>query len=124
MISGSIDISDKTVYGIYNDTGTVTIGVPEPTDSIHYGKDTANVSTTAPSISAIGTTTGIGIKNNTGKVYFYDGKITGTTSSLAEEPTGAEYLYHPCTFTDTTTTPATHYTILKWMRNGQASCGD
>ena len=124
IISGNFSVSDKTVYGIYNDTGTVTIGVPEPTDSIHYGKDTADVSTTNPDIKAIGTSTGIGIKNNTGKVYFYDGKITGTTSSLAEEPTGAEYLYHPCTFTDTTATPATHYTILKWMRDGQANCGD
>ena len=123
--SGSIIASNKySTYGIYTDTGTITIGIAEPTSSDHYGRDTADVSTTNPDIKAIGSTTGIGVKNNSGKVYFYDGKVSGNTSSFAENPTGAEYLYQPCTFTDTTTTPTTQYTILKWMRDGQATCGD
>jgi hypothetical protein len=118
--SGSIQAKGKsTTYGIHNDSGTVTIGVAEDPSSQNYGRDTADVSITNPDISAIDSRTGsansgIGVKNNTGKIYYYDGKITASTSPMPEKPTGVEYLYEPKDYTDEET--GYHYRILEWMR--------
>jgi len=112
--SGTVHALGKTyAYGIWNDSGTVTIGIPEPTNSPNYGRDTADVSTTNPDIKAIGTNTGIGVKNNTGKVYYYDGKITGSTAAMPEKPAGVEYLYEPKDYQDSN---GYQYRILEWMR--------
>ena len=120
---------NDSVYGIYNNTGTVTIGVPEPEDSPHYGRDTADVSTSNPDIRAIdlrtrGTINGTGVKNNSGKIYYYDGKIAGTKEALPEKPAGVEYLYEPCTELDTSVTPNLYTAHLFWMRDGQSSCAN
>ena len=128
--TGSIDASAKNIaYGINNVTGTVTIGIPELESSINYGKDTADVSITNPSIKAIHTSTstgssykGIGVKNeSTGKIYYYDGKITATTTAMPENPAGVEYLYEPRDYVDEET--GYHYRILEWMRE-QANNGN
>ena len=126
MRTGTIRILGKsTAYGIWNDTGTVTIGVPEPTTSPHYGRDTADVSLTNPNIQAVGTRTGIGVKNaGGGKVYYYDGKISGSTAALPEKPAGTEYLYEVCKETDTSVTPNLEFTQLFWMRDGQSTCAN
>ena len=127
IASGNIRVTAKgAAYGIWNNTGTSTIGVPEPQTSQNYGKDTADVSLTNPSITAIdtrtsGTRTGIAIKNNTGKVYYYDGKITGSTAAMPEKPTGVEYLYEPKDYIDEET--GYHYRVLEWMRE-QAGSGN
>ena len=115
LTSGTVKATGKigAAYGIWNDSGTVTIGVPEPTTSQNYGRDTADVSTTNPDIKAIGTNTGIGVKNNTGKVYYYDGKITGSTAAMPEKPAGVEYLYEPKDYQDSN---GYQYRILEWMR--------
>ena len=123
-------IHKNTAYGIYTETGTITIGVQEPSDSPNYGRDTANVSRTNPEISAIdtkasGTRTGIGVKNASGgRVEYYDGKVSGNTAAFAEEPTVTEHFYEPCTELDTSVTPNLYTTHLFWMRDGQSSCAN
>ena len=114
VLSGSAIASGKTAYGIYNDTGVVTLGVPEDPGSQDYGRATADVSTTNPDIRAIGTSSGIGVKNaNGGKVYYYDGKITGSTAAMPENPAGLEYMYEPKDYTDEN---GYQFRILEWMR--------
>ena len=112
--SGSIITTDNSAYGIYNDAGVVTLGVPEDPSSQDYGRATADVSTTNPDIRAIGTSSGIGVKNaNGGKVYYYDGKITGSTAAMPENPAGLEYMYEPKDYTDEN---GYQFRILEWMR--------
>ena len=102
-----------TTYGIYNETGIITLGVPEQPGPT-YGKEDADVSTTDPDIKAIGSSSGIGIKNASGgKVYFYDGSITGSTSAMPENPNGTEYMFDPKDYTDENNY---HYCILEWRR--------
>jgi hypothetical protein len=121
--SGNITITGNTsinsgvanttsTYGIYNNTGEVTLGVAEPTDSPNYGLNTADVSTTKPSVRALGAS-GIGVKNISGRINFYDGRVTATTTTFAEALTKVEYQYEPQTFTDG---DGYFYTILEWMR--------
>jgi hypothetical protein len=113
MQSSSIAVTGTTVYGIYIVNGEVTIGTPEPTDSQYYGTNHAAVSTTSPSISAIGTTSGIGVKKETGKFNYYDGIITGSTEAKPELPTKIEYLYEARNYTDAN---GYQYCILEFMR--------
>ena len=115
ITSGSVQTSSiHHSYGIYNDTGVVTLGVPEDPSSQDYGRATADVSTTNPDIRAIGTSSGIGVKNaNGGKVYYYDGKITGSTAAMPENPAGLEYMYEPKDYTDEN---GYQFRILEWMR--------
>jgi hypothetical protein len=124
-LSGNISVVGKgKTYGIYNDSSTIIIGAAEPASSPNYGRDTADVSTTNPNISAISTDTGIGVKNNAGKVYYYDGVVSGNTAAFAEEPTVTEHFYEVCTELDTTTTPNLYTTRLFWMRDGQSTCAN
>ena len=100
-------------YGIYTDTGTITLGIPEQPGPT-YGKEDADVSTTNPDIKAIGSSSGIGIKNASGgKVYFYDGRITGSSSAMPENPTATEYMFDPKDYLDENNY---HYRILEWRR--------
>ncbi len=115
-------VGSRYSYGIWNNTGTVAIGIPEPTTSPNYGRDTADVSIDNPDIHAISTDTGTGIYNNTGKVYYYDGVVTGKTSAFSSEPTVTEHFYEVCTELDTSTTPNLYTAKLFWMRDGQSSC--
>ena len=66
-------------FSIYIETtGTYTQGILDG-----RGTDAADVSTTNPSISATGTTTGIGITIGNGTMKYYDGTIYGSTSAFA-----------------------------------------
>ncbi len=124
-LSGNISVVGKgKTYGIYNDSSTIIIGAAEPASSPNYGRDTADVSTTNPNISAISTDTGIGVKNNAGKVYYYDGVVSGNTAAFAEEPTVTEHFYEVCTELDTSTTPNLYTAKLFWMRDGQSTCAN
>ena len=111
--SGSISVNRNKSYGIYTETGTITLGIPEQPGPT-YGKENADVSTTNPDIRAVGSTTGIGVKNASGgKVYFYDGRITGSTSAMPENPTATEYMFDPKDYLDENNY---HYRILEWRR--------
>ena len=111
--SGSIYVPNKTAYGIYNETGSIILGIPEQPGP-DYGRETADVSTTNPDIKAIGSSSGIGIKNASGgKVYFYDGRITGSSSAMPENPTATEYMFDPKDYLDENNY---HYRILEWRR--------
>lgn len=113
ILSGDLSASGTTAYGIYIDNGEVTLGEAEPTTSPNYGTANANVSTTAPAITAIGSQTGIGIKKNVGKFNYYDGIITGSTEAKPELPTKIEYLYEAKNYTDDNNH---QYCILEYMR--------
>lgn len=113
ILSGDLSASGTTAYGIYIDNGEVTLGEAEPTTSPNYGTANADVSTTAPAITAIGSQTGIGIKKNVGKFNYYDGIITGSTEAKPELPTKIEYLYEAKNYTDDNNH---QYCILEYMR--------
>ncbi len=105
ILSGTIIatgvITNSNCYGI-NNSGTTTIGTPEPTDSANYGGEFADVSTTDPVINGrVG-------NFNTGRLYWYDGKVKSISA-----PTGTEYLYEPTQITDEN---GATWTILTWMR--------
>ena len=112
--TGTITASSVTAYGAYINGGEVTAGVPEVVGSPTYGHDTANVSITNPLIYAIGTSTGIGIKNANGSFNYYDGKLMGSTAAKPEIPTKIEYLYEAFDYVDSET--GHPYCILEWMR--------
>ena len=79
FINGEININNTSeAYGVYVTGGSITIGVNE---------DPVSVSTTNPKVTAIGTTTGIGIKKTSGQVNYYDGIITGSLEAIPEAPT-------------------------------------
>ena len=101
--SGSLIMARNTSYGIYNETGEITIGQAESSSDPDYGLPTANVSITNPNIRAIGSSTGIGVKNGTGRVNFYDGIITGSTHPMPDMPdipTKTEYHFEARLQTD------------------------
>ena len=114
ITSGSIKVSGLTSYGVYLKTGTVTLGVPEEVGSPNYGKAEADVNVESPLIESLGTTNGIGIKNDCQALTYYDGKIVASNKPLPEDPNTVEYLYEPKEFTDEET--GHKYVILKWMR--------
>jgi hypothetical protein len=111
--SGNIDINSATSYGIYITNGTVTMGEKEDTSSDNYGKETANVSTTDPSIKAIGSTLGIGVKKTGGYFNYYDGIITGSTSAKPETASEVEYKYQAEYYYDEDNH---EYCILEYMK--------
>ena len=133
--SGSITSSAYgPSYGIYSSSGTITIGVAEPTTSPNYGGANADVAQDNPSITAISTNNssnsnanykiGVGVKTVSGRVSYYDGKVSGSTASFGDEPTITEHFYEPCTELDTSVTPNLYTTHLFWMRDGQSSCAN
>jgi hypothetical protein len=90
------------------------MGEAEPTTSPNYGTANADVSIIAPSVTAIGTNTGIGVKKTEGEFNYYDGIITGNTNAKPELPTKIEYLYQAINHTDG---DGYEYCILEFMRN-------
>ncbi len=86
--SGTIVANGKNAYGIYIDSGTVTMG-------IHDGDGTENaaVSIESPLVKAIGTTLGVGVKKFNGYFNYYDGRIIGSTNAKPETTTNTEYNY-------------------------------
>ena len=114
IFSGSINVKGINTYGIYLKTGTITLGVPEAVGSPNYGKAEADVNIESPLIESLGTSNGIGIKNDSQGLSYYDGKIVASSTPLPENPNAVEYLYEPTEFTDEET--GYKYVILKWMR--------
>jgi hypothetical protein len=113
--SGSIESNGYNAYGVYiTDGGEVTLGAAEPNNSPNYGTENANVSTNSPSVKAIGSNSGIAVKNNSSRFNYYDGKLIGSTEALPETPTKIEYLYEPLKQTDNET--GYQYCILDYMR--------
>ena len=114
MTDTTISVEGQTVYGAYIDNGNLIMGIPEPTTSPNYGTGDADVSVTDPSITAIGTTSGIGVYKNLGKFMYYDGIIVGNTAAIPRDniSTDVEHLYEPTFHTD-----ANGYDvcILTWM---------
>jgi len=109
--------TSKTTYGIWNTSGIVTLGEAEPVTSVNYGGEHADVSTTDPLIKASTANTSssriaIAIKNETGKIYYYDGKIMGQTAAMPDNPAGVEYLYEPKDYAEN----GYQCRILEWMR--------
>lgn len=115
MNNTTIDVRGKTTYGLYIENGDLTMGVPEPVDSPNYGTGDADVSTTTPSITAIGTNSGIGVYKNLGRFKYYDGIITGSTSAIPRDKISSdvEHLYEPTFHTDEN---GYDVCILTWMR--------
>ncbi|MGN1370813.1 MAG: beta strand repeat-containing protein [Candidatus Coprovivens sp.] len=115
MESGSIIANNATnSYGIYMKDGNVTIGVEtEPSDPT-YGTSRANVSITDPSITAVGTTKGIGVKKEKGYFNYYDGIITGSTNAKPDITSQVEYNYEVTFYKDSDT--GYEYTILEYMK--------
>lgn len=114
--SGSINMTGLAVTGVRLKGGSLVLGEKEAEDSPNYGKETANVSVTNPSISAIGTYNGYGIKNASGYVEFYDGIIKATSQVITTDFSKVEYLYQPEEEV-TTTSPVVKSQTLKFMRN-------
>ena len=108
-----VNVTGDMAYGIYVAGGTVIMGEAEPTNSADYGKATAHVSLTNPSIRATGATSGIGVKKTAGAFNYYDGIITANTAAEPEPPTNVEYLFEPATHTDG---DSNQYVILEYMR--------
>ena len=81
MESGSIDVSAKNAYGIYinNENAKFVLGIKDGSGLI-----TADMSNTDPEVKAIGTNLGIGVKKINGTLYFYDGKLIGSTYAKPE----------------------------------------
>ena len=114
MKNGIINVvGDRIAYGIYIENGTVTLGEAEDPSSEVYGTENANVSITNPSIKAIGTTTGIGVKRVNGYFNFYDGIITGSTNAKPDITSTVEYKYQVENYRDSDNY---EYCILEYMK--------
>ena len=114
LLNDTVSVTGSEAYGIHNNNGSVTLGEAEPDNSPDRGKATAHVSITNPSISANGSTSGIGVKNISGRFNYFDGNIFGTTAALPETPTLVEYKYEPKFTTDENGNSC----ILIWMPGG------
>ena len=123
LLDSTVNITGATSYGLYINDGDLTMGIPEPVDSPNYGTENADVSTTNPAITAIGTTSGIGVYKNLGRFKYYDGVITGSTSAIPRDKitTDVEHLYEPTFHTDAN---GHDVCILTWMRELPSQPGD
>jgi len=117
-ISGTARLSGTKSYGVVtaNESSIFTMGVPEPINGENYGKSTANVSTTNPTIEAIGSTYGYAVYNNNGFFNFYDGKIIGSTKARYKDgSSGVEYNWEIREHTDEET--GYNYCIIEFMKS-------
>ena len=126
--TSSITVTGKKAYGLYINSGELTLGEPEPefltdgTRNPKYGRSDANVSTSTPLISAIGTNPGVAVTMNGGTFNFYDGKLVqNNPNGPALQPDGSniaisnvEYIYQPEVYEDIY---GNYYFILEFMRN-------
>ena len=80
------------------------------------GTEDSNVSTISPHISAIGTTTGIGVRMGGGTFNYYDGYILGSTSprQAGDITSTTELNYQVVTKTDEVT--GYNYCILEYNK--------
>ena len=101
FLTGNINlIGAKLAYGLYINNGEIVLG-----------KNDGNVSTTNPTVKAVGLT-GIGSKKINGYLKFYDGKITGSTNAKPETTTEIEYGYEVRNHIDD---DGYEYCILEYM---------
>ena len=110
MVTGLINVyGAQNAYGIYVNEGEVTIGTYDGS-----GTEQADVSQTNPSITAIGTASGIGVKKINGLFKYYDGIITGSTNAKPETTTEVEYNYEVKTYISEET--GYEYCILEYLK--------
>ena len=86
--SANINVSETAIaYGIYVNKGEVVMGE-------YDGSGLANIPIkNDPYVSAIGNTTGIGVKKVDGLFKYYDGLIVGSTEAKPDSTTEVEYMY-------------------------------
>ena len=82
VLNGSLNL----ISGTYSAKGNVAYGVQLVNEgtTLILGTQGGTVSETTPFIKANGATTGIGLSQGQGNIYFYDGMIAGTTEYLQE----------------------------------------
>ena len=111
---GNISVTgNNESYGVYLNDSSVTY-----TQGIYDGRGTedSDVSISNPSITAIGSTTGIGVRMGGGTFNYYDGYITGSTSPRAQGDitSATELNYQVVTKTDEET--GYNYCILEYNK--------
>ncbi len=124
MKSGAITLAAaNNAFGLWINEGTIAMGEAESNSSPNYGTANADVSTTIPSVTAIGGEGyGIGVTLGAGSFNYYDGKIiqssitspaVQTDHTTAATITDVEYLYQPERYMDSNNHT---YFILEYMR--------
>ena len=108
LISGNIYTNAITAYGVYVDSGSLTMGIKDGD-----GSENATVDKENPFVKAVGTT-GIGVKKNNGYFKYYDGKIMGSTNAKPDTTTDTEYNYEAVMHTDQET--GYEYCVLEYMK--------
>ena len=108
LISGNIYTNATTAYGVYVDSGSLTMGIKDGD-----GSENATVDKENPFVKAVGTT-GIGVKKNNGYFKYYDGKIMGSTNAKPDTTTDTEYNYEAVMHTDQET--GYEYCVLEYMK--------
>ena len=108
LISGNIYTNATTAYGVYVDSGSLTMGIKDGD-----GSENATVDKENPFVKAVGTT-GIGVKKNNGYFKYYDGKIMGSTNAKPDTTTDTEYNYESVMHTDQET--GYEYCVLEYMK--------
>ena len=98
--SATIDVTGADTHGVHMDSGTYTQGIYDG-----RGTESSDVSFTDPHISAVGTSSGIGMSIGSGTFKFYDGYIHGSTRALPASDiiSETEYRFHE-KYTDNNTT--------------------
>ena len=108
LISGNIYTNATTAYGVYVDSGSLTMGIKDGDGSENTTVDKEN-----PFVKAVGTT-GIGVKKNNGYFKYYDGKIMGSTNAKPDTTTDTEYNYEAVMHQDQET--GYEYCVLEYMK--------
>ena len=108
LISGNIYTNATTAYGVYVDSGSLTMGIKDGD-----GSENATVDKENPFVKAVGTT-GIGVKKNNGYFKYYDGKIMGSTNAKPDTTTDTEYNYESVMHQDQET--GYEYCVLEYMK--------
>ena len=108
LISGNIYTNATTAYGVYVDSGSLTMGIKDGD-----GSENATVDKENPFVKAVGTT-GVGVKKNNGYFKYYDGKIMGSTNAKPDTTTDTEYNYEAVMHTDQET--GYEYCVLEYMK--------
>jgi hypothetical protein len=123
--NASLTATGKNARGLEINSGSVTLGVEE-TDPNKRGTEYADISTTYPLVSAIGTNSGNSVVLESGAFNFYDGKlvqINDVTGENENNPvvrpngsqvpiTNVELRYEPWKYAD----GDNFYFTLRYMR--------
>ena len=111
MTDSTLRVEAPKAIGAYVPNGQFTMGEKE-TDPSKIGTDIANMTT--PSVTAIGSTSGIGVQKTNGIFEFYDGVVIGNIQSITALPTETEYWYET---KKTVEADGYEHCVLDYMRN-------